>query len=103
MNGTINPDPEVVVAAGNDATITYKPNTGYEISEITIDGKVIDIKGHENGYTFTNVTENHHIKVVYTIKNVETGLFEVGAVLLIIVGIAAGTFIYLKKKRIKAI
>ncbi len=103
VNGTINPDPSVVVAYGNDAIITYKPNNGYELSEIIIDGESTKLQGNEKEYIFKNVDANHHIKVIYKIKNVKTGLFEVGAVLLVIIGISTVTFISLKRKQIKSI
>ncbi len=87
-NGTISPTPTTVVISGEDAVITYSPNSGYEISELIIDGEKVDFKGYETKYTFEDVDRDHTIKVVY-IKNVKTGLFEFGLGAILIVALCA--------------
>ncbi|MBP0723653.1 hypothetical protein J5Y03_00460, partial [Bacillus sp. RG28] len=70
-NGTINPSSNVFVNHGKNQTFTIKPNMGYEIETLKVDGVVV--KARNNTYTFTNVTSNHTItvtfkKIVHTIK-----------------------------------
>lgn len=77
INGTINPDPKVVVKSGEDATITYSPNEGYVLSEIKINGEKIDLNDNVlNEYTFTNITSDQHIEVIYVKKESEVEVEE---------------------------
>ena len=61
--GTI--DPDVVVGEGNDETIHYRPNDGYELEKVTVDGEAVNVKEYPNEYTFIDVQKDHHIEVVY--------------------------------------
>ena len=62
-NGTIDPvDPEVDY--GDDQTITYSPDAGYYLKSVTVDGTDVTTT-NPSSYTFTNVTANHTIDVVY--------------------------------------
>lgn len=67
-NGTI--DPNTIVYEGNDCTINYSPNEHYHIESITVDGTSLsddDVLINKDKYEFTNINENHDIKVVYEI------------------------------------
>lgn len=63
INGTI--DPGSIVGEGEDKTITYQPDEGYELEKITVDGKVVDAEEYPEQYDFLDVHDNHHIQVVY--------------------------------------
>jgi hypothetical protein len=63
-NGTINPSGLVSVLAGADQAFTISPNGGYEVLDIKID----DLStGPLTSYTFTNVTANHTINVIFDV------------------------------------
>lgn len=47
-------------------TVNFAPEEHYELSSLTIDGEVIDIKGDETAYTFSELAENHRIHAVFT-------------------------------------
>jgi hypothetical protein len=63
-NGTI--DESCVVGDGEDKTIHYEPNEGYELEKITVDGEIVDPDDNAKQYGFYSVQEDHHIEVVYT-------------------------------------
>ena len=53
---------------GEDKTVSYSPNNPERqyIKSITVDGKEVELsKDNKDSYTFSNVTENHKITVVY--------------------------------------
>ncbi len=66
-NGTITPDTAQTVKYGGETTFTYKPNEGYHLASVTVDGSDVTA-GNENNYTFTNVQADHKIMVVYRIN-----------------------------------
>jgi hypothetical protein len=66
-NGTITPD-ESGIPYGEDRTITYSPNVGYHLVSVTVDGSPVDIGTYPSSYTFSNITANHTIEVVYEIN-----------------------------------
>ena len=49
----------------HDRTVSYEPDEGYLLDTVTVDGEKVDITEHPSGYTFSDVTENHKITVVY--------------------------------------
>ncbi len=62
-NGTATPSGAVQVQDGQNQTITFAPNAGYVLGSVTVDGSTASLTG--NSYTFTNVTSDHSISVVY--------------------------------------
>lgn len=74
INGTItSPDEASEIATGNNYTVQYKPNPGYVLNSILVDGTIsVDPKEFPREYTFTDVTQDHSIRVEYVEK--ETGL-----------------------------
>ena len=62
-NGKISPSGSVKVMEGNDSTFTFTPNKGYQISQVTVDGKAVTVKN--NKYTFEDVNANHKISVTF--------------------------------------
>ena len=64
VNGTITPTDECF-DYGGDKTIEYSPNEGYILKSITVDGQEIDITKNPGQYIFSNVQDDHKIKVVY--------------------------------------
>ncbi len=69
--GTASPSGTVQVENGKNQTITFSPNIGYELKSVTVDGTLASLNG--NSYTFTNVTDDHSIAVVYEKDNSGSG------------------------------
>ena len=63
--GTISPSGEVEVIKGGSQTFTFTPNAGYEVADVSVDGKSVGIL---TSYPFTNVTEKHNISVTFKKK-----------------------------------
>lgn len=64
INGTITKT-QTNISPGSNRTISYSPNTGYMLQSITVDGMLQTWENYKNSYTFSNISGNHHIKVVY--------------------------------------
>lgn len=62
-NGFI--DAAMVRHRDNDVTVSYAPNEHYEIDEILVDDQPIDVAEAANGYTFTNIQQDHHLTVKF--------------------------------------
>ncbi len=62
-NGNIKPSAgDISVNHGGSQTFYFIPDSGYEISVVTVDGQSI---GSPSSYTFSNVILNHSITVAY--------------------------------------
>ena len=61
-NGSISPAGKVSVPKGGDQTFTIKPNDGYHIADVLVDGTSV---GAVKEYTFKDVTEGHTIAVTF--------------------------------------
>ena len=66
--GTINPTGAVKVNYGTSKAFTIKPNSGYFVSSVLIDGAAIAIPPTGGKYTFNNVTQNHTISAGFKKK-----------------------------------
>lgn len=64
INGTITPS-IFNIHGGSNETISYSPNPGYMIQSVTVDGVAQSITSFPDYYTFSNISADHHIKVVY--------------------------------------
>ncbi|MDM8551193.1 PKD domain-containing protein [Desulfobacterales bacterium HSG2] len=62
-NGSINPSGEVTVDEGSYQTFVMTPDSGYELEDVEIDGMSL---GALDGYTFTDVTNDHTIRATFT-------------------------------------
>ena len=60
--GSISPSGAVPVSKGTSKTFTIKPNTGYRIARVLVDGHSV---GRVSSYTFSNVAANHNISAQY--------------------------------------
>ena len=61
VNGAaIDPVGLVEVNVGGSQTFTYQADSGYQVSQVLVDGSPVPITG---SYTFTNLLENHNISV----------------------------------------
>ena len=58
--GTITPTRETV-NKGDDQTVTWTIDEGYEIVKVEVDGSVVSLD--KNSYDFTNISANHTVKV----------------------------------------
>jgi hypothetical protein len=61
-NGIINPSGNISIAYGGNQRILFTPNTGYIVDSVIVDGIKVD---SIVGYTFSNVTSNRSIRVVF--------------------------------------
>ncbi len=62
-NGSISPSGIISVNHGGGQTFAFAPDTGYHVSDVTIDGLS---KGPLTSYTFTQVTANRSIEVTFS-------------------------------------
>lgn len=54
---------------GDNRTVSWKCDTGYILSKLTVDGKEITVENKESGkYEFSNITSDHDIKAIAIIK-----------------------------------
>lgn len=67
--GTVTPndDGSITVARGNDRTFYFEPDTGYAVSAVYVDGTLVSARN--NQYTFTNVRDDHTLRVEFTRTN----------------------------------
>ena len=66
LGGAITPSGTVSVAHGASQTFTITPITGYQISNLTVDGTSV---GVVSSYTFENVTAEHSISATFSTKS----------------------------------
>jgi len=62
-NGSISPSGITTVDNGDSQTLTITPNSGYQISTVTVDGTLLTTA--PSTYTFSNVSANHTINVKF--------------------------------------
>ncbi|MDF2571472.1 MAG: hypothetical protein K0R55_3076, partial [Sporomusa sp.] len=60
-NGSVSPS-TATVSSGGSQVFTITPNSGYEISDVKVDGTSV---GKVSSYTFANVTANHSIEATF--------------------------------------
>ena len=63
--GIILPSGTVSVNAGSNQTFTIKPNSGYEIMDVKVDGVSV---GAQSSYAFYSISSNHTIAATFTLK-----------------------------------
>jgi len=68
-NGTITPSGNISVNQGGISTFQFKPNNGYSVDEIFVDGISI---GSQNSYTFRNITQPHTIHATFKTGGIYT-------------------------------
>jgi hypothetical protein len=68
--GSISPSGSVIVNQGTDQTFTIAPNTGYQITDVLVDGVSA---GPVSTYSFTNVTADHTISASFADTTPPTG------------------------------
>ena len=61
--GTVDPSGAVSVADGSSQIFTFTPDSGFEVSEISIDSATTTAT---STYTFANVTSDHAVSVLFT-------------------------------------
>lgn len=67
--GSTDPNGSVTVNDMESVTVSIKPNEGYEIQSVMVDGQD---KGAVESYTLSNVTEDHSIVATFVKKVVPT-------------------------------
>ena len=65
-NGTLSPVGSVIVLFGGSQTFAITADSGYVVSDVWVDGVSI---GVVDAYTFSSVTSNHTINVVFSEEN----------------------------------
>jgi hypothetical protein len=68
IGGVISPVGDVIVDAGNDQIFTITAATGYQISDVLVDGGSV---GTPSSYPFPNVTDDHTIRAIFA--EIDTG------------------------------
>ena len=63
VNGNITGN-QTKIDPNENRTIDFSPKNGYYVSEVIVDGHAYSYKDYAQSYTFKNIHENHHIKVV---------------------------------------
>lgn len=63
LNGMISPSGTAAVSYGGSITYTIMPDSGYEISDVVVDGLSV---GAVNAYTFSGVTSDHTIEAYFS-------------------------------------
>jgi len=58
---------EMTASCGDNITIHFKPNAGYIIAEVWIDGVLNPQAIIDGCYTFSNIAANHEISVIFTL------------------------------------
>jgi hypothetical protein len=67
--GTISPAGSIQVSYGGSKTFTIKPNTGYSVSNVKVNGaSITSIPAAGGTYTFSNVTKTSTISAAFKIK-----------------------------------
>ena len=64
-HGTIDPLGAITVAYGDNKMFSFTPDTGYLITDVSVDGASNPGAKATGAYTFTNVTANHTISVTF--------------------------------------
>lgn len=64
-NGTITESVQKT-PYGSNTTIEYQPDENFEVSEIQVDGRPVDVAKYKDGYSFEGITANHQIDVKCT-------------------------------------
>lgn len=64
VNGSIT-EPVKQVCVGENKTITYEAQSGYEMKSLIVDGKKQSLSDYRTEYTFSNIHTNHCIKVIF--------------------------------------
>ena len=61
-NGSVSPGNSVTVEYGGSQTFAFAPDAGYHIEDVQVDGQSLGVC---NTYTFTDVSANHTLTVVF--------------------------------------
>ena len=64
-SGSISPSGTISVSSGSSSKFTITPDTGYQISNVEVDGASV---GAVTSYTFANVSANHSIQATFSAK-----------------------------------
>jgi len=64
--GSISPSGSASVASGNSKTYTITANSGYKISDVTVDGESV---GAVSTYSFSNVKKVHTISATFVVDS----------------------------------
>lgn len=64
-NGSISPYPFERKEQGSNFTITYRPNSGYLLQTVRVDGSDVSIASYPDSYTFYNTSGTHTIEAIY--------------------------------------
>lgn len=78
-NGTID-DSVFDLKNGKNETINFKPNDGYYLDEVKVDGEVLEISDEMDSYEFTDIKDNHLIEVKYAPYYKVTGKIDYGTI-----------------------
>lgn len=69
-NGSVTPAGNTSELYGSSLQVVFRPNTGYHVFNVQLDGNSIGVVGN---YSFTNITKGHAISVTFAADVTETG------------------------------
>ena len=72
-NGSISPTGTITVNQGASQSFTITPNSGYNVSSVTVDGAN---QGAITSYTFSNVQANHTISAAFQLQSSGEGPYN---------------------------
>lgn len=58
------------IESGSTKTISYSPSNGYYVKSVSVDGSNIDLNSYPTSYSFSNITSDHKVSVVFAKKPV---------------------------------
>ncbi len=70
--GTITPTTNL--KKGSDHTVTWKPEDGYVVWGVEVDGIMVNVPG--NSITFEDLASNHHVKVIFIKEDEKDGGYD---------------------------
>lgn len=63
-NGTISESGKVL--RGEDFTVSYQGNEGYELASLLVNGQEVDVKNFKDGYTLENIRQDYQIQASFS-------------------------------------
>jgi hypothetical protein len=60
--GSINPHGTTILDYGSDLTFNFTPDYGYRVTDVKVDNISV---GTISSYTFSNITDNHNLSVIF--------------------------------------
>lgn len=107
-NGTSKIKKEKILK-GENLAIGYKPEKGFELNQITVDGVDSQVEPESVSYDLTNIQKNHVVRLVFTKIPINIALIVCVVILVLVIVLGFGAYLYMirikrerRRKRAKA-